>query len=328
MRLHRAEWQRPSQPALSTMTTDQSWCRVQLYNPAVVRVGDTYRMWYLGNASDTYMPDMVLGLAESTDGLHWTERPENPILDAGDLPFGSAWQTPFVLFDTDESIYRMWFAMVAGRRTSEDSAFTVTGQKLGYATSRDGLSWDVYPEPVLPEGRGPCVIKDGPHSYRMWMGSARNPDERFGDLFENIYRFESADGVHWTRDPEPAVTANDRLWSVIYPFVMRDGDGYVMWYGCHVDSGVFEIYCSTSSDGLTWTHHHDAPAFGATRAPTDFDGRYVSTPCVLDDGDRYLLYYCARDWGALYRAGDGTIKNDGRGIYRHIGVAVCPKADT
>ena len=55
-------------------------------------------------------------------------------------------------------------------------------------------------------------------------------------------------------------------------------------------------------------------------AQETFDARYV-----LDDGDRYLLYYSARDWGNLYRAGDGTIQHDGWGIYRHIGVAVCEK---
>ena len=46
---------------------------------------------------------------------------------------------------------------------------------------------------------------------------------------------------------------------------------------------------------------------------------------MLDDGDRYLMYYSTRDWGNLYRAGDGTIKTDGAGIYRDIVVAVCSK---
>ena len=34
-----------------------------------------------------------------------------------------------------------------------------------------------------------------------------------------------------------------------------------------------------------------------------------------------------QDWCrvTLYRAGDGTIKADGAGIYRHIGVAMCAK---
>ena len=307
------------------MTTDQAWCQVQLYNPTVVRVGCTYKMWYLGNSSETRRPEMNLGLAESTDGVHWTEHSDNPILHGSDLPFGSAWQTPHVLFDVDENLYKMWFIMLTGRKDGQGRLVDMA-QKLGYAVSPDGLQWDVHPEPIYPSGRRPCVIKDGPKAYRMWMNSSPTPDGAFEDLVGNIYRFESTDGLSWTRDPQPVVTANEKLRSVVYPFVVEDESGYTMWYGSHVDGGVFEIFCSTSTDGLTWTHHHDEPAFPATRNPNDFDGRYTSTPCVLDDGDRYLLYYCARDWGNLYRAGDGTIKFDGAGVYRHIGVAVCPKA--
>ena len=48
----------------------------------------------------------------------------------------------------------------------------------------------------------------------------------------------------------------------------------------------------------------------------------TSTPCVLDDEDRYLMYYSARDLGNIYGAGDGTVRADSAGIYRHIGVAV------
>ena len=325
--LHRAEWQRRDQPVLSAMTTDQDWCRVQLYNPTVIRVGGTYKMWYLGNSNATRTSDMDLGFAESSDGIHWTEHPDNPILRGGDLPFGSSWQTPHVLVDADEGVYKMWFIMAAGRRNEEGRMVDIQ-QKLGYATSPDGIRWDVHPEPIFPDGRRPCVIKDGPHAYRMWMNSSPSSDGTFDDLVGNIYRFVSTDGINWTRDPEPMLTANDKLRSVIYALVMQLGDGYIMWYGCHVEdrTDLFEIFCSTSTDGLTWDHHHDRPAFPATRDPNDFDGRYTSTPCVLDDGDRYLLYYSTRDWGNLYGAGDGTVKFDRAGIYRHIGVSVCPKA--
>ena len=200
--LHQLEWQRPTQPALSAMTTDQDWCRVSLCCPTVIRVGDI---------------------------------------------------------------------------------------------------------------------------YRMWMCSKPDPAEEFGALAGNIYRFESADGIAWTRDEQPMLTATGRQQRVVYPSVLKHETGYAMWYGAHIGGGVTEIFCSTSDDGLNWTHHVDTPAFPATRNPNDFDGRYAGMPRVLDDGDRYLLYYSARDWGNLYRAGDGTITSDAAGVYRHIGVAVCYK---
>lgn len=322
--LYRADWQRRKQPVLSAMTTKQIWCKVTLYSPRVLRIENIYKVWYLGNSSKTRNGGMDLGYAESPDGINWTPLLENPILSSGDLPLGESWQTPHILFDADEDRYKMWFVMVDGHRNKRGWLDNMR-QRLGYASSSDGIHWDVYPEPIYPSGRGPCVLKDGPGIYRMWMNSAPDLDGEFSDLVGNVYRFESPDGIVWTRDPKPVLTANDTLRSVVYPFVLRHNRGYTMWYGCHVENGIFEIYASTSADGITWTHHHNQPAFPATRNPSDFDGRYTSTPCVFDDDDCYLLYYSTRDWGNLYGAGDGTVRFDNAGIYRHIGVAVCPK---
>ena len=97
--LHQLEWRRRPQPVLSAMTTGQSWCRVQLYSPTVLKQDGVYRMWYLGNGTATRTGDMDLGYAESSDGLVWKEHPGNPILTAADLPQGTMWQTPHVLFD-------------------------------------------------------------------------------------------------------------------------------------------------------------------------------------------------------------------------------------
>lgn len=324
--LHRLSWQRRDQPILSAMTTDQEWCRVTLYSPSVLRMGDRYKMWYLGNNTATRTITCDLGYAESEDGITWTPYSGNPILTRKDLPWGRMWQTPYVLYDAEEKLYRMWFIMVEGTPDGSGKEVSI-GQQLGYATSVDGLRWDVHPEPIYPSGRRPCVVRDGSDAYRMWMCSSPDPDGNFGDLVGHIYRFESTDGIQWTRDPKPMLTAPASHQRVVYPFVILHEGAYTMWYSCHVNGGVTQLYCSTSTDGLTWTHHLEKPAFPTTRNPNDFDGRYVSTAFVLDDGDRYLLYYSARDWGNLYRAGDGTIQFDRAGIYRHIGVAICPKEE-
>lgn len=324
MNLHDLKWQRQDQPIFSALTDRARWRSVQVYNPTVVHHDGAYRMWFLGNGTATRTSDMDLGYAESEDGLHWQEHPRNPILRAADLPWGSAWQTPHVLYDADEDCYKMWFIKADSRRGKDNEVLFFT-QKLGYATSADGLDWTVHPQALIDGGRRPCVLKEKPGAYRMWMNAAPDPDGDFRAAARHIFGFSSADGLVWRRDPKPAVCADERLRSVVYPFVHRNGSDLTMWYGCHVENGVFEIYSSTSADGETWQHHHGAPAFGAARDPDRFDGRYTSTPCVLEEADRYLLYYSARDWGNIYGAGDGTIRVDRDGIYRHIGVAVCPK---
>jgi sucrose-6-phosphate hydrolase SacC (GH32 family) len=321
MNLHQIDWQRRTQPILSGMTTQQGWCRVTLYNPTVLKKDGLYRMWYLGNSSESRSNDMDLGYAESEDGIHWTEHPGNPILTSTELPEGKAWQTPHVIYDEDENVFKMWFVTSEVERSADGKSLKRFFQKLCYAVSEDGFEWKVHPESIYPSGRRPCVLKESIGEYHMWMNSQSKPVGDFNDLASCIYHFESSDGIEWERDGEPVITANEKLRSVIYPFVMKTEHGYVMWYGCHVDKGLFEIYRSTSEDGKIWTHHHGVPAFPATRQPNDFDGRYTSTPCVLDDGDRLLLYYSARDFGNLFGAGDGTLRHDAAGIYRHIGVA-------
>ena len=106
-----------------------------------------------------------------------------------------------------------------------------------------------------------------------------------------------------------------------------------MWFGCHrppeetgspiYPSGHFEIFSASSEDGRRWTcDSRTTPAFSASRDVDLFDGRFVSTPRVVAARGQQMLFYSARDCGTLYGAGDGTVRADSAGIYRHIGVAV------
>ena len=324
MLLHDLNWSRRGQPVLSGMTNRAGWHSVQVYNPTVIRVDGLYKMWFLGNDTATRTNDMNLGYAESKDGLNWAEFSANPIMRQEDLPWGGAWQTPHVMYDSDESQYKMWFIMSDSKRDANNGVL-FNEQWLGYATSPDGIAWRVRSESLGLMGRRPCVHKESPTMYRMWMNSAPDPNGDFRSAARHVFRFTSEDGIAWKRDASPVVSATEKLKSVVYPFVIREGEALTMWYGCHVEGGVFEIYSSTSVDGETWTHHHDRPSFEATRDPNHFDGRYTSTPCVLVEDNRYLLYYSARDWGNLYGAADGTVRVDQDGIYRHIGVATCER---
>lgn len=320
-RLSRAEWHRFEQPVLSAMTSKQAWSRVVLYSPAVVCRDGLYRMWYCGCGTFSRSIDMSIGYAESDDGLTWRPHPNNPILIPSDIPFGGSWQTPFVMFDEDVGAYRMWFVSATGTRDVNLNRVEFSSQRLGHAISEDGLHWDVDPEPLFPRARSPWIIKAGSNDYWMWMNSAPTPNGDFNDMIQNIYRFTSNDGLNWKRDLKPVVRATDQQKSVVYPCVHRGDDGYTMWYGCHVADRIFELFASTSKDGLTWTHHRDASSFPATRNANHFDGRYTSTPFVIQEAGRFLLYYSARDLGNIYGTGDGTIGYDSMGIYRHIGVA-------
>lgn len=319
-------WQRRAEPVLSAHTTQQDWCRVVCYSPHVVHHNGRFRMWYLGTSRASRSNDIVMGYAESDDGLAWAEHERNPIFTGDDVPWGRIVQTPFVLFDAEEKTFKMWF--VSGEGVLRDDAGKVLrlDQRLGYATSRDGIEWRVRPEAIYLSGRSPSVIKESPGRYRMWMGS--NPDAKqnaWDDIYKHIYEFTSSDGIEWQRSRQPVLTPKAPARSTVYPFVLKRGDRYLMWHGCHVPGGRFEIFCGVSTDGSRWQVDHTQPAFPATGRKSDFDGRYTSTPCVVETRDRFLLYYSARDWQNEYTDGEGRRRRDGSGVYAHIGVAVIAK---
>lgn len=322
-------WWRSAEPILRALDTGQPWCRVTLYNPSVVRVGGIYRMWFVGNASASRSGDQALGYAESEDGLTWRPYEGNPIATPEDIPWGMNWQTPQVMFDHEEGLYKMWFVSTTVAEREDDGTglgrYTNHDQALGYATSEDGARWDVHPEPLYPSGRGPSVLKEGSGRYRMWMCSRPGPQADWQLLYRNIYEFTSPDGLAWTRADEPAVqTPLGPLRSCVYPHVFRDAGGYVMLFGSHIERG-FEIYHATSADGTHWRVHDEQAVLPASHNEALFDGRYTSTPCLLAEPDRYLLYYSARPLQDEYIDGDGVTRVDGCGIYNAIGVAVAER---
>ncbi|MBC8290698.1 MAG: hypothetical protein H8E37_10325 [Planctomycetes bacterium] len=315
-------WVRRSEPILSARTTKQEWCRVVCYSPHVIFHDGRFRMWYLGTSESSRSNDMLMGYAESVDGLRWTEHPGNPILSGKDIPWGRLVQTPFVKFDEARGEYRMWF--VSGDGVTKDEArkkITRNDQKLAYATSQDGIKWKVHPKPLYPSGRSPSVIQLAENQYRMWMGSQPDRNPMADGLYQNIYEFSSPDGFAWKRSEKPVLQPRGPAKSTVYPFVIREGKSWYMWHGCHVDGGRFELFCAKSSDGTHWDVDHTRPAFAAREGKVGFDSKYTSTPCIVRHKNRLLMYYSARDWQTEYVDGDGKKQRDGAGVYSHIGVA-------
>ena len=313
-------WQRLPEPLLSAATTNQDWCRVILYMPCVLRADGIFKMWYVGSSDHARNPSYIhLGYATSTDGLRWDPRPDNPIATDDAIPWGWRFQAPYVLYDLETKIYRMWFTAVDEIDTEGRPWLN---QRVGYGESPDGISWTFHPEPVLRTGRRPCVLKLDDGTYRMWVNapSTETPDLK---MTENIISARSGDGLHWEHE-EDAVRYGGIYRSCVYPFVMRDRDELAMWFGGHRAGGLFDISFGRTHDGSTWYYKNDVPTFPPNPRREAFDGRYTSTPHVLKLPGRYLMYYSARDLDDAWVAPDGSRRRDGDGVYRHVGCAELP----
>ena len=98
-------------------------------------------------------------------------------------------------------------------------------------------------------------------------------------------------------------------YSLSYPWVLREGASWTMWYGSNLRWGRLEtdmmhvIKRAQSSDGVVWQRD------GAVAVELH-DGEYaLARPCVLNDGDRYRMWYARR--GERYRVGYAE-SGDGR----------------
>jgi len=253
-----------------------------IFDVNVLREQGTFRLWFSWRARKS------LALVESADGIHWGP----PVLVLGPNP-ASGWEDdinrPAVLKRGET--YHLWYTAQARGKSS-----------LGYATSRDGITWTRQSErPVLvAEQRWEKVAVMCPHVlwdedarlYRMWYsgGAQREPDA--------IGYATSADGRTWSKDAANPIFQAERAnpWEaakVSGAQVVRLGDAYVMFYIGFADPHHARIGLARSADGVhDWQRHGANPIIAPTRR--GWDGDAVYKPFALYDGTRWLLWYNGR----------------------------------
>ncbi len=273
--------------------------------PSVVKVANTYVMYYTGSAEQGG-PTVILR-ATSSNGKTWTRAalPNTAVLAPTVGSFDEEGVgAPQVHYDPADATapYRMWYS---GRGR-------VFGA-IGYATSLDGIAWTKFtgtgtpsdpPVAVLDHGLGgsgdsfsaadPSVIKDGP-VWKMWYTGDDSNRKR-------VNYATSVDGIVWQKGgtvlgPEsPNVTANYSE-GAYAPVVYKVGATYNMIFSGRkfVGGGVYQtkLLSSSSSDGITWSG--GSPAVNPSGANSNFDYSNLEAPTILDEGvagtERYKLYY-------------------------------------
>jgi hypothetical protein len=165
----------------------------------------------------------------------------------------------------------------------------------GVAVSRQGGPF-VRPSPAPLLDRSPAdpfltaspfvTIEDG--RWRMWYVSATEwrQTPTGPRHYYNVRYAESPDGTDWTRDGRVCLDYRDGEYAFARPWVVRDADGYRMWFAVRGDH--YRIELADSTDGLTWSRQATG---GLAPASTGWDAEMVEYPCVFDwRGNRYLLY--------------------------------------
>jgi hypothetical protein len=304
-------WVKTGTPAIPTSPAP-AWDDKAAQEPSVLKLApNSYVMWYEGSNAGGQKHEQV-GRATSADGLTWT-KDAAPVLSHTGIngTFDkNGVGDPSVLFDG--VTYRMWYA---GRENA------ATKNKIGLATSTDGITWTRSPSnPVLiPTGgtfdtvgvSGPQVIFDaGTSTFHMWYTGLD------GTGVTRIGHATSPDGIAWTKTAGAVLNAGSAgafdAFGAKLCAVIQDGVSYRMWYvGLDVTgpAGRQKLgYASAAvADlGVNWTKFSGNPVLGAGAAGA-FDEKSLWSPFVLRDNGVFRMWYGGENNAGLIRIGYAEI---------------------
>ncbi len=168
-----------------------------------------------------------------------------------------------------------------------------------------------------------CIVQDGERTLLYYLGWNLGVTVPWRNSIGLAIR-EGRDGPFVKHAPAPLL---DRCaadpFTISYPFVLRDGPLWRMWYGSNLRWGAQEqdmdhvIKYAESTDGRTWLRSGEI-ALGLN-GPEEYA---LCRPWVEKTGEGYRMWYCHR--GSAYRIGRAE-SSDGRSWQRRsAGIDVSP----
>lgn len=265
-----------------------------IFGPSVVKDGGKYFLFYCGGPSGPKTGEELvryqLGLALSDDGVQWTKQPK-PLLELGERDdFHCA---PTLLRSPEGELFKqdgLWHLLYNSNRPDD----------VDHATSRDGLTWEKDPlNPIFKRAYAPNVVQVG-DELRLYYIS--KPARKDGQAVPwQVHLATGKDFSSLKDHPGNPILVVSQPWekgALFYPYVLREGKTWVMFYASYWQDLSFReqrtaIGMATSPDGVRWTKSDRNPVLTPTPGST-FDSRYTSSQSVIRDGDGYKLYYGSR----------------------------------
>ncbi len=256
-------------------------------------VGD-YQMWYSGNDGT----DFRLMYAVSPDGINWSKI--QTLMDTGLTGHNDEHGIVQVsIIKESATSYKMWYC-----------GYYNADYQIMYAISPDGINWTKHsPTAIIPLGPtgsydddqviGPYVLKENSRSIpkipvvysgnkelmKMWYRGYKNSDSKWRIMYAT-----SLDGLTWTKIGtiiDIGLDGSDDGNGTNAPFIIKDLNGYEMWYsGKRTSDSKIQIMYATSSDGVNWVKHG---LINFTNIKNIVNGTHV--PCVIKDGAIYKMWF-------------------------------------
>ena len=134
------------------------------------------------------------------------------------------------------------------------------------------------------------IIENG--VWRMWYGSHTSVEKNNLDVEHVIKYAESKDGMHWERRGHVCIALKEGESGVVRPCVMKDEQGYHMWYSVRIGrKETYRMGYAISADGIDWERHDDEVGISTSEERGAWDHEMICYPCVFEhNGQRYMLY--------------------------------------
>jgi len=254
------------------------------FDICVLEEREKYKMYF------SWRPKQSIALVESQDGVHWGE----PKIVVG--PASTGWEDdinrPSVVAHNGQ--YHMWYTGQFNGRSS-----------IGYATSKDGITWERRDKAVLEPDQPwekvavmcPSVLWDEKaRLFRMWFsgGEQYEPDA--------IGYAVSSDGIHWEKKIGPIFEADPasrwEQYKVTACQVLQWRGWHYMFYLGFRDIDHSKIGIARSKDGITrWERIKGNPIIGPTVDDWDADSCYKPFVLYNEVEKRWMLWYNGRHGG-------------------------------
>lgn len=249
--------------------------------PAVVKVGNSFRMYYAGSPNGTQWAG--IGVATSTDGLTWTRAQATPVLGLGG---GGQWDSAGIQGTSVVLVGTTYYLFYQG----QDGNGT---WRIGLATSSDGVTFSRFSgNPILNVTGGgwdsqhvsfPSVVKDGNNWQLFYMGAS-------GGTWQGVGLATSTNGMTWSKEPaNPVLPRTPGSWDDNggMPSVVKIGSFFYMQYAGQAvgGDGRWRSGLATSVDGKSWTRAvHMSPNIDTGEPGTWYQNAAFSGSILIDGG--------------------------------------------
>jgi predicted GH43/DUF377 family glycosyl hydrolase len=161
-----------------------------------------------------------------------------------------------------------------------------------------------------------CVVRVGSSRYLYYMGWNLAVTVPWKNAL-GLAVSDSAEGPfrRWSRFPVVPLDETDP-YTISYPWVMREGSHYRMWYGSNLRWGsekkdmLHVIKYAESDDALHWEKQDKIMIDSASPAENA-----ICKPCIVKDTDFYRMWFCSR--GESYRI-EHAVSKDGL-VWQRLG---------